>query len=69
MRLVSLLDETDTARTGMVVGDEVVDLTDPAIGLPAGMVELLALGDDAEHALDRAGSSGAAARSPWTAPG
>lgn len=59
MRLVSLLDETDTARTGMVVGDEVVDLSDPAIGLPAGMVELLALGDDAEHALDRAASSGA----------
>lgn len=59
MRLVSLLDETDTARTGKVVGDEVVDLGDPAIGLPTGMVELLALGDAAADALERAASSGA----------
>ena len=56
MRLVSLLDETETVRTGMVVGDEVVDLSDPAVGLPAGMVELLALGDAAAAALDRAAS-------------
>ena len=59
MRLVTLLDETDTPRTGMVVDDGVVDLTDPAVGLPAGMVELLALGEDAAGALDRAASSGA----------
>jgi 2-keto-4-pentenoate hydratase/2-oxohepta-3-ene-1,7-dioic acid hydratase in catechol pathway len=59
VRLVSLIDETETVRTGMVVGDEVVDLSDPAIGLPAGMVELLALGDAAADALDRAASRGA----------
>jgi 2-keto-4-pentenoate hydratase/2-oxohepta-3-ene-1,7-dioic acid hydratase in catechol pathway len=56
VRLVSLLDETETVRTGMVVGDEVVDLSDPAIGLPTGMVELLALGDAAADALARAAS-------------
>jgi 2-keto-4-pentenoate hydratase/2-oxohepta-3-ene-1,7-dioic acid hydratase in catechol pathway len=59
VRLVSLIDDTDLARTGLVVGDEVVDLSDPAIGLPARMVELLALGDAADDALDRAASSGA----------
>jgi len=59
VRLVTLLDEMDTPRTGMVVDDGVVDLTDPAVGLPAGMVELLALGEDAAGALDRAASSGA----------
>jgi 2-keto-4-pentenoate hydratase/2-oxohepta-3-ene-1,7-dioic acid hydratase in catechol pathway len=59
VRLVSLLDEAEKVRTGMVVGDEVVDLSDPAIGLPAGMVELLALGDAADEALDRAASRGA----------
>jgi 2-keto-4-pentenoate hydratase/2-oxohepta-3-ene-1,7-dioic acid hydratase in catechol pathway len=59
VRLVSLLDETGTVRTGMVVGDEVVDLSDPAVGLPAGMVELLALEDAAADALDRAASGGA----------
>ena len=47
-------------RTGLVVGDEVVDLTDPAIGLPAGMVALLSLGDDAAGAL--AGASSTRAR-------
>ncbi|HEY5096639.1 MAG TPA: fumarylacetoacetate hydrolase family protein [Acidimicrobiales bacterium] len=59
MRLVSLLDETGTVRTGMVVGDEVVDLSDPSVGLPAGMVELLALGEAAADALDGAASGGA----------
>ena len=59
MRLVSLIDDTDVARTGLVVGEEVVDLSDPAIGLPARMVELLALGPDAGDGLDRAASSGA----------
>jgi 2-keto-4-pentenoate hydratase/2-oxohepta-3-ene-1,7-dioic acid hydratase in catechol pathway len=44
-------------RTGLVVGDEVVDLTDPAIGLPAGMVALLSLGDDAVGALVAAPST------------
>ncbi len=49
MRLVSFLD--GSVRTGLVSGDEVVDLTDPGIGLPGAMVELLALGDDARATL------------------
>ena len=57
MRLVSFGDVT--IHTGLVVGDEVVDLTDPAIGLPAGMVALLSLGDDADAALASAPSTGA----------
>ena len=46
-----------TVRTGLVAGDEVVDLTDPAIGLPGAMVELLGLGEDARDALAGAASS------------
>ncbi len=57
MRLVSF--EDGTIRTGLVVDDEVVDLTDPAIGLPAGMVALLSLGDDGIGALATAPSTGA----------
>ncbi len=33
-------------RPGVVFGDEVVDLSDPAVGLPGDMAELLALGPD-----------------------
>jgi 2-keto-4-pentenoate hydratase/2-oxohepta-3-ene-1,7-dioic acid hydratase in catechol pathway len=55
MRLVSFLD--GTVRTGLVAGDEVVDLTDPAIALPGTMVELLALGADAGAALAAAAST------------
>ncbi len=44
----------DGLRTGLVIGDEVVDLTDPLIGLPGAMAALLALGDDANGALVRA---------------
>ena len=46
-----------------MAGDEVVDLSDPAVGLPADMAELLALGP---AALDRArqAPSGRAARHP-----
>jgi 2-keto-4-pentenoate hydratase/2-oxohepta-3-ene-1,7-dioic acid hydratase in catechol pathway len=55
MRLVSFLD--GDVRTGLVTGDEVVDLTDPAIGLPGAMTELLALGDDARDTLAAAPSS------------
>lgn len=51
--------EDDGPRTGLVVGDEVVDLCDPAVGLPASLVDLLALGDDAEAALRGAPASGA----------
>jgi 2-keto-4-pentenoate hydratase/2-oxohepta-3-ene-1,7-dioic acid hydratase in catechol pathway len=46
-------------RTGLVVGDEIVDLTDPAIGLPGEMVALLALGGDAGEAVQRSPASGA----------
>ena len=44
-------------RTGVVVGDEIVDLTDPAVGLPGSMVDLLTLGEDAGGALEGAGRS------------
>jgi 2-keto-4-pentenoate hydratase/2-oxohepta-3-ene-1,7-dioic acid hydratase in catechol pathway len=53
MRLVSMEDDGGH-RTGLVVGDEVVDLTDPAIGLPGDMIELLALGPDGMVAAGRA---------------
>ena len=64
---------TARPRTGLVVGDEIVDLTDPAIGLPGDMVALLALGSDALGALRHgAGQPGAAVdrrpRSQLTAP-
>jgi 2-keto-4-pentenoate hydratase/2-oxohepta-3-ene-1,7-dioic acid hydratase in catechol pathway len=53
-------------RPGLVVGDEVVDLSDPAVGLPADMAQLLGLGP---AGLDRARQApdGAAARYPITA--
>jgi 2-keto-4-pentenoate hydratase/2-oxohepta-3-ene-1,7-dioic acid hydratase in catechol pathway len=54
----------DGPRTGLVVGDEIVDLTDPLVGLPADMVALLALGGDARDRLSRAPSTGAR-RIPW----
>ncbi len=44
-------------RTGLVVGDEVVDLTDPVIGLPGDMVALLDLGGVASSQLVRAPTS------------
>jgi 2-keto-4-pentenoate hydratase/2-oxohepta-3-ene-1,7-dioic acid hydratase in catechol pathway len=46
-----------TQRTGLVIGEEIVDLTDPAVGLPGDMVGLLALGSDALGALRRAPAS------------
>jgi 2-keto-4-pentenoate hydratase/2-oxohepta-3-ene-1,7-dioic acid hydratase in catechol pathway len=49
-------------RPGAVVGDEVVDLSHPAAGLPSSMVALLASGSGAD-VLERAVSS-AAARHP-----
>jgi 2-keto-4-pentenoate hydratase/2-oxohepta-3-ene-1,7-dioic acid hydratase in catechol pathway len=71
MRLVSFTphpggstaDPLDRPRPGLLVGDEVVDLSDPAVGLPADMAELLALGP---AALDRVrqAPSGKAARHP-----
>jgi 2-keto-4-pentenoate hydratase/2-oxohepta-3-ene-1,7-dioic acid hydratase in catechol pathway len=54
---------SDPPRPGLVVGDEVVDLSDPAVGLPVDMAQLLALGPDAiEQA--RQAPSGKAARHP-----
>ena len=56
MRLVSFVDraEPSLVRTGVVAGDEVVDLTDPAVGLPRDMTVLL-VGEPA--ALERAGAA------------
>jgi len=42
-------------RPGLVVGDEVVDLSDPAVGLPSTMAQILALGP---AGLARAGTAG-----------
>jgi 2-keto-4-pentenoate hydratase/2-oxohepta-3-ene-1,7-dioic acid hydratase in catechol pathway len=54
----------DGPRTGLIVGDEIVDLTDPLVGLPASMVALLALDGEARDQLSRAPSTGAR-RFPW----
>jgi 2-keto-4-pentenoate hydratase/2-oxohepta-3-ene-1,7-dioic acid hydratase in catechol pathway len=54
VRLVSFRPD-HVVRTGVVHGDEVVDLTDPAVGLPGDMVALLSLGPAAlETARDAA---------------
>jgi 2-keto-4-pentenoate hydratase/2-oxohepta-3-ene-1,7-dioic acid hydratase in catechol pathway len=58
VRLVTLL-EDGRRSCGLVVGDEVVELGDPAVGLPSGLVDVLALGVDARPALARAARSGA----------
>lgn len=57
VRLVSWFD--DRVRTGLVEGDEIVDLTDPAIGLPGDMVALLALGPDAIDGVRKASATSA----------
>ena len=71
MRLVSMDD--GMPRTGLVVGDEIVDLTDPAIGLPGDMVALLALGADAgagtAAGTGRPGASAGRGRRPSHRPG
>ena len=61
MRLVSFSTSGGPVRPGLVVGDEVVDLSDPATGLPATMRELLALGPGALDRV-RAAPTGGAAR-------
>ncbi len=48
------------ARPGVVVGDEILDLSDPAVGLPGDMAELLALGADALEGARRARLGGGA---------
>jgi 2-keto-4-pentenoate hydratase/2-oxohepta-3-ene-1,7-dioic acid hydratase in catechol pathway len=61
VRLVSFSTPGGTARPGLVVGDEIVDLSDPSTGLPPTMRELLALGPDASAPV-RAAETGGAAR-------
>jgi 2-keto-4-pentenoate hydratase/2-oxohepta-3-ene-1,7-dioic acid hydratase in catechol pathway len=70
MRLVSFRDRDPadagprgSARTGVVVGDDVVDLTDPVVGLLGDMAELLAGAPDA-MARAAAAASTAARRIP-----
>jgi 2-keto-4-pentenoate hydratase/2-oxohepta-3-ene-1,7-dioic acid hydratase in catechol pathway len=53
-------------RTGVVDGDEVVDLTDPALALPGTLRELLAMGSSALNAA-RAAPHGKARRFPLNA--
>ncbi len=60
MRLVSFSLGDRAARPGLLTGDEVVDLSDPATGLPATMVELLALGAAAFERARVAATGGAA---------
>jgi len=61
MRLVSFVDPDapSVLRTGSVVGDEVVDLTDPSVALPGNMTEFLVAGPAALERADAAFSSGA----------
>jgi 2-keto-4-pentenoate hydratase/2-oxohepta-3-ene-1,7-dioic acid hydratase in catechol pathway len=61
VRLVSFSLANQAVRPGLVLGEEVVDLSDPATGLPATMRELLALGPDALDQV-RAAPAGTAAR-------
>jgi 2-keto-4-pentenoate hydratase/2-oxohepta-3-ene-1,7-dioic acid hydratase in catechol pathway len=60
VRLVSFSLTGGVPRPGLVVGDEVVDLSDPATGLPSTMRELLALGPDGLEAAGAAVAGGAA---------
>jgi 2-keto-4-pentenoate hydratase/2-oxohepta-3-ene-1,7-dioic acid hydratase in catechol pathway len=60
VRLVSFSLTGGVPRPGLVVGEEVVDLGDPATGLPSTMRELLALGPDGLEAAGAAVAGGAA---------
>lgn len=69
MRLATFLvpDETPAGpitrqRTGVVDGDDLIDLTDPEIGLPGDMTALLNLG---EHAWERAESAPGTSARRW----
>jgi 2-keto-4-pentenoate hydratase/2-oxohepta-3-ene-1,7-dioic acid hydratase in catechol pathway len=62
MRLVSFSVAGGPVRPGLIVGDEVVDLADPATGLPATMRELLALGPAALERVRAAPAGGATRR-------
>ena len=59
MRLVSFSLPDGRVRPGLVAGDEVVDLSDPATGLPSTMVELLTLGPAALERARAAATGGA----------
>jgi 2-keto-4-pentenoate hydratase/2-oxohepta-3-ene-1,7-dioic acid hydratase in catechol pathway len=60
MRLVSFSAANGVVRPGLVLGEEIVDLSDPATGLPGTMREVLALGRAARPALDAAPRTSAA---------
>jgi 2-keto-4-pentenoate hydratase/2-oxohepta-3-ene-1,7-dioic acid hydratase in catechol pathway len=61
MRLVSFVEpgEPSVIRTGAVVDDEVVDLTDPSVALPGDMTDFLVAGPAAMERADAATTSGA----------
>jgi 2-keto-4-pentenoate hydratase/2-oxohepta-3-ene-1,7-dioic acid hydratase in catechol pathway len=63
VRLVSYsspdIDPSDAPRTGVIEGDEVVDLSDAAVGLPSDMTTLLELGSAALAAAGTAASTSA----------
>jgi 2-keto-4-pentenoate hydratase/2-oxohepta-3-ene-1,7-dioic acid hydratase in catechol pathway len=63
MRLACFSTHDGAVRPGLVVGEEIVDLSDPAIGLPASMRAVLALGSFARGELASAPGT-AAARYP-----
>ena len=46
-------------HTGVLDGDDLVDLSDPAVGLPGDMITLLGLGDEAWERAARAPATGA----------
>jgi 2-keto-4-pentenoate hydratase/2-oxohepta-3-ene-1,7-dioic acid hydratase in catechol pathway len=60
MRLASFSAGDGVVRPGLVLGEEILDLSDPATGLPATMRAVLALGPEARPALEA--SSRTAAR-------
>jgi 2-keto-4-pentenoate hydratase/2-oxohepta-3-ene-1,7-dioic acid hydratase in catechol pathway len=63
VRLVSYsssdIDPSGAPRTGVIAGDDVVDLSDAAVGLPSDMISLLELGPTALAAAGSAASTGA----------
>ena len=61
MRLASFSLDDGRPRPGLIVGDEILDLSDPATGLPPTMAALLALGADGLERV-RSAPAGKAAR-------
>jgi 2-keto-4-pentenoate hydratase/2-oxohepta-3-ene-1,7-dioic acid hydratase in catechol pathway len=60
VRLVSFSSVDGVPRPGLVLGDEIVDLSDPATGLPGTMRAVLSLGLGARTTLNAAASTSAA---------